>query len=225
MSIRILAVFIKILSITSTMMLATYPWKYCPRSSLSSASLTPPKRAASSLCSGDRIKATGCAFILYCLAIMPSGSINYRELNFKIICTNFAYFFWIRLHYCLCRQCQDPSGGTSHKICWRWEYQLCSKGNWAGKKRTLLPGSLYERQVKRDLPPRSVPVNGGSVSPVRMAFLLSPEQPLSNKRLAARERNTIIKVLLFIFLEIPMQLYTAKLLERLCNKNRESLNF
>jgi hypothetical protein len=58
-----------------------------------------------------------------------------------------------------------------------------------------------------------------------MAFLLSPEQPLSNKRLTARERNKIIKVLLFIFLEIPMQLYTAKLLERLCNKNRESLNF
>ena len=43
--------------------------------------------------------------------------------------------------------------------------------------------------------------------------------PEDNKlRLTASERKTIIKVFLFIFLEIPMQLYTAKLLERLCKK-------
>ena len=85
-------------------------------------------------------------------------------------------------------------------------------GQLSRKKRTITGLPLWEVS-ENVLPSRSVPENGESVSPVRMAFGLSPEQPFNNKTLATIERNKIIKVFIFIGLYNSHSLNFQSLLE------------
>lgn len=95
-------------------------------------------------------------------------------------------------------------------------------GQLSRKKRTITGLPLWEVSEKV-LPLRSVPENGERVSPVRMAFWLSPEQPFNNKTPATIERNKIIKVFIFIVIYNSLSLNFQSLLEG-CTKNIESPN-